>query len=158
MSIGIPIMLLHEAEGHIVTLETKSGEVYRGTLIDAEDNMNVQMADVELTNKTGARSQLKQIFIRGSQIRFFILPDILKHAPFMTEHVGPKGRGRGWARKISMQTSGGGPPQPQHMHRGPPNQGMQHRGPPQQGNPNMHHHHQQNQGRPPRGSFRPPNH
>ena len=31
MSIGVPIKLLHEAEGHIVTVETTTGEVYRGT-------------------------------------------------------------------------------------------------------------------------------
>lgn len=32
MSIGVPIKLLHEAEGHIVTIELKTGEVYRGQL------------------------------------------------------------------------------------------------------------------------------
>ena len=55
MSLGIPIKVLHEAEGHIVTIETTSGEVgimllyillyniylcelqvYRGKLIEAE--------------------------------------------------------------------------------------------------------------------------
>lgn len=30
MSIGVPIKVLHEAEGHIVTCETITGEVYRG--------------------------------------------------------------------------------------------------------------------------------
>lgn len=33
MSIGIPIKLLHEAEGHVVTLETVTGEVYRYVLL-----------------------------------------------------------------------------------------------------------------------------
>lgn len=42
MSIGVPIKVLHEAEGHIVTCETNTGEVYRGKLIEAEDNMNCQ--------------------------------------------------------------------------------------------------------------------
>lgn len=31
-AIGVPIKILHEAEGHIVTLETTIGEVYRGKL------------------------------------------------------------------------------------------------------------------------------
>lgn len=44
MSIGVPIKVLHEAEGHIVTCETNTGEVYRGKLIEAEDNMNCQVA------------------------------------------------------------------------------------------------------------------
>jgi hypothetical protein len=30
MSIGIPIKLLHEAEQHVITVELKSGELYRG--------------------------------------------------------------------------------------------------------------------------------
>ncbi|KAG7176275.1 Small nuclear ribonucleoprotein Sm D3-like [Homarus americanus] len=42
MSIGVPIKVLHEAEGHTVTVETMLGEVYRGKLLEAEDNMNVQ--------------------------------------------------------------------------------------------------------------------
>ena len=36
MSIGVPIKLLHEAENHVVTVEVKSGELYRGYLIEAE--------------------------------------------------------------------------------------------------------------------------
>ena len=34
----MPIKVLHEAEGHVVTCETKMGEVYRGKLVEAEDN------------------------------------------------------------------------------------------------------------------------
>jgi small nuclear ribonucleoprotein D3 len=36
MSIGIPIKLLHEAQGHIITLELKTGQLYRGKLYDGE--------------------------------------------------------------------------------------------------------------------------
>lgn len=43
MSIGVPVKLLHEAEGHTVTMELKNGEIYRGHLIEAEDNMNCQV-------------------------------------------------------------------------------------------------------------------
>jgi hypothetical protein len=32
MSIGVPIKLLHEAQGHVVTLELNNGTVYRGKL------------------------------------------------------------------------------------------------------------------------------
>lgn len=37
---GIPIILLHDSMGGIVTVELKNGSVYRGTLDDAQDNMN----------------------------------------------------------------------------------------------------------------------
>ena len=36
-------LVLHEAEGHIVTVESTTGEVYRGKLVEAEDNMNLQV-------------------------------------------------------------------------------------------------------------------
>ena len=38
--IGIPIILLHDAEGGLITIELKNGAVYRGTLEEAQDNMN----------------------------------------------------------------------------------------------------------------------
>lgn len=53
MSIGVPIKVLHEAEGHIVTCETNTGEVYRGKLIEAEDNMNCQMSNITVTYRDG---------------------------------------------------------------------------------------------------------
>ncbi|KAJ1556395.1 small nuclear ribonucleoprotein Sm D3 [Cladochytrium tenue] len=100
MSIGVPIKLLHEAMGHVVTLELKSGFLYRGKLLDAEDNMNVQLKEVSVTARDGRVSQLDQVYIRGSQVRFFIVPDMLKNAP-MFKRVGPgatKGRGIGLGR------------------------------------------------------------
>ncbi|XP_001639527.2 small nuclear ribonucleoprotein Sm D3 [Nematostella vectensis] len=101
MSIGVPIKILHEAEGHVITLETLNGEVYRGKLIEAEDNMNCQMSNITVTARDGRVSQLEQVFVRGSKIRFLILPDMLKNAPMfkkMTQKgssgTGAAGRGK----------------------------------------------------------------
>uniref|UniRef100_A0A914XTJ7 Small nuclear ribonucleoprotein Sm D3 n=1 Tax=Plectus sambesii TaxID=2011161 RepID=A0A914XTJ7_9BILA len=91
-AIGVPIKILHEAEGHIVTLETSTGEVYRGKLVEAEDNMNCQMADITVTFRDGRSQQLENVFIRGSKIRFMILPDMLKNAP-MFKNIGRAQRG-----------------------------------------------------------------
>jgi small nuclear ribonucleoprotein D3 len=41
--VGIPIILLHDAEGGLVTVELKNGCTYRGTLDEAQDNMNMTM-------------------------------------------------------------------------------------------------------------------
>jgi hypothetical protein len=41
--VGIPVILLHDAEGGIVTVEMKDGCIYRGTLEDAQDNMNLTL-------------------------------------------------------------------------------------------------------------------
>ncbi len=36
MSIGLPVKLLHEAQNHVITIEVKTGELYRGYLTEAE--------------------------------------------------------------------------------------------------------------------------
>ena len=79
--LGIPVKLLHEAEGHVVTCELNNGEMYRGKLMEAEDNMNSQFVDVQYTDRSGKTSHLESVYIRGSKIRFLVLPDMLKHAP-----------------------------------------------------------------------------
>lgn len=92
MSIGVPIKVLHEAEGHIITCETITGEVYRGKLIEAEDNMNCQMTQITVTYRDGHTAHLENVYIRGSKIRFLILPDMLKNAPMFKKQTG-KGLG-----------------------------------------------------------------
>ena len=42
---GIPVKLLNEAQGHIVSLELTTGATYRGKLVESEDSMNVQLRD-----------------------------------------------------------------------------------------------------------------
>lgn len=112
-TIGIPIKLLNEAQGHIITLELDSGTTYRGKLIEgrqastappslaltlrpplvacaaianrplqrptAEDNMNIQLKDITVTARDGRVSHLEQVYIRGSHVRFFIVPDMLRY-------------------------------------------------------------------------------
>lgn len=95
MSIGVPIKLLHEAELHIITLELKSGEVYRGQLVEAEDNMNVQMKNITVTERDGQQTKLEYAFIRGSKVRWFILPDMLRNAPMFRRTDKAKGLGLG---------------------------------------------------------------
>lgn len=79
--LGIPVKLLHEAEGHTVTIELKTGQLYRGRLDEAEDNMNCQLSDLTTTDRDGRQHRLQQAFIRGSQIRFVIVPDMLRNSP-----------------------------------------------------------------------------
>ena len=81
MSIGVPIKLLHEAEQHVITVEVKSGELLRGYLTEAEDTMNMRMDDVTVTKPDGQQFHLRQCFIRGSQVHFVIIPDMLKNSP-----------------------------------------------------------------------------
>jgi len=121
MSIGVPIKILHEAEGHIVTLETATGEVYRGKLIEAEDNMNCHMSEITVTHRDGRVAQLENVYIRGSKIRFLILPDMLKNAPMFKNMLkkGPLGSGTGPGSSMAGGGRGrGGPPMRGGMGRG----------------------------------------
>ena len=107
--LGIPIKLLHEGEGNTVTVELKNGEVYRGLLQTSEESMNCQMSGVTMTARDGRVSKLEQVYLRGSMIRFIILPESLKNAPMFkrlqtqlqksTEaESGGRGGGRGRGR------------------------------------------------------------
>ena len=48
--IGVPIKLLHEAENHVVTVELKSGELYRGYLTDVEVTYTLPLGYYEYAN------------------------------------------------------------------------------------------------------------
>jgi len=91
--IGIPIKLLHEAQGHIITVELSNGEVYRGKLLSAEDDCNVQLLGVTMTARNGQVRRFEHIFIRGSHVRFFVIPDMLRLAPLFKNARGLKGSG-----------------------------------------------------------------
>ena len=47
----------------------------------AEDSLNISLKDITVTGRDGRVSQLDQVYIRGSMIRFFIVPDMLQNAP-----------------------------------------------------------------------------
>nr|XP_039323330.1 uncharacterized protein LOC120363187 [Saimiri boliviensis boliviensis] len=107
-SIGVPIKVLHEAEGHSVTCETNTGQLYRGKLTEAEDSMNCQMSNITVTYRDGRVAQLEQVYIRGSKIRFLILPDMLKNAPMLKSMKNKNqgsGAGRGKAAILKAQVA-----------------------------------------------------
>lgn len=58
--VGIPIILLHDGEGAIVTIELKTGDMYRGYLEDSEDNMNCTLK-VKLTHSASTSCGLRSL-------------------------------------------------------------------------------------------------
>lgn len=48
----------------------------------AEDNMNVQLRNVTVTAREGHVSHLEQVYVRGSHVRMFVIPDALKYVTF----------------------------------------------------------------------------
>ena len=59
----------------------KTGEMFKGYLADAEDTMNVRLDDVTMFHKDGRSMPVEQVYLRGSQIRFVIVPSMFKNAP-----------------------------------------------------------------------------
>jgi small nuclear ribonucleoprotein D3 len=109
-SVGIPVKLLHEAVGHVVTVELKTGELFRGQLFDAEDNWNCQLRDVQIFARDGSQRHAAHLFIRGGRIRFFVVPDMLKHAPMFKRIGNPRvWQGRGMGAGTEAAAAGGGP-------------------------------------------------
>lgn len=101
--ISIPTLLFHEGEGLTLTVETKSGTMYRGIAAATDDYMNVRMSGVTAVEPDGTTRQMDMIFIRGSTILYTIFPYILSKAPFFERvrqaaagkvFVGGLGRGR----------------------------------------------------------------
>ncbi|CAI9779463.1 unnamed protein product [Fraxinus pennsylvanica] len=119
-SLGIPVKLLHEASGHVVTVELKSGELYRGSMVECEDNWNCQLENITYTAKDGKVSQLEHVFIRGSKVRFMVIPDMLKNAPmFKRLEARIKGKGSalgvGRGRAVAMRARDGKVSQLEHV-------------------------------------------
>merc|ERR1719462_318631 len=64
-----------------------------------------------MTARDGRVSQLEQIFIRGSKIRFVILPDMLKNAPMFKKMMASQkgsGVGRGKSALLKAQVAARG--------------------------------------------------
>jgi small nuclear ribonucleoprotein D3 len=91
--------------------------------------MNVQLKDITVTARDGRVSHLEQVYIRGSHVRYFIVPDMLRYATRfvsmrngltchrnapMFRSRGTRGRGVGLARgratvnRARASTRGGG--------------------------------------------------
>eukprot|EP01060_Flectonema_neradi_P009875 TRINITY_DN17031_c0_g1_i1.p1 TRINITY_DN17031_c0_g1~~TRINITY_DN17031_c0_g1_i1.p1 ORF type:complete len:112 (+),score=8.37 TRINITY_DN17031_c0_g1_i1:128-463(+) len=75
---SMPIRLLMEAKRCTIALETKRGDIYRGRCVDIQESLNVSLSAVTLTKRNGTCLELDEVYLRGSQIRFFVLPDQLR--------------------------------------------------------------------------------
>eukprot|EP01083_Nonionella_stella_P019768 54879_1 len=79
--VGIPIVLLHDSEGAVVSVETKNGEIIRGLLFEAEDMMNLYIKNAIVWNINGVKRKVDQLYLRGREIVYIVIPQMLKHAP-----------------------------------------------------------------------------
>ena len=74
--IGMPTLLLYEAEGCTILVQTRDQSLYRGILEDVEDNWNLHMSSVVMQKKGSKMNiPLKKLFIRGANVSFIVIPD-----------------------------------------------------------------------------------
>eukprot|EP00667_Euglena_gracilis_P018568 EG_transcript_19730 len=74
---SVPLRVLMESVRSTVAIEMVTGEVYRGYLLEAQENMNCRLNNITVTYRDGRTRHLDHVFIRGSKIRFLVLPDHL---------------------------------------------------------------------------------
>ena len=101
---GVPVTLLHEADGFEVTIELKTGEIYQGTLDGSEDTMNCQLSNVTYTDENGTVSHIDSVYIRGSNILFVVIPDMFANSPMFLDKRTVKGTGDGYAGNLRDKT------------------------------------------------------
>ena len=75
--IGMPTLLLYEAEGCTILVQTRDGSIFRGVLNEVEDNWNLNLQNVVMKAK-GSNEEIpfQMKYIRGTQISFIVLPDM----------------------------------------------------------------------------------
>ena len=73
--------LLKESKPFLISVETKGKKIFRGNLTFIEENMNCILENAILIDQNGKLSKFKSILLRGSNIKIFIIPDVLKSSP-----------------------------------------------------------------------------
>ncbi|KAI8461586.1 small nuclear ribonucleoprotein Sm D1 [Phakopsora pachyrhizi] len=88
-----------------VTIELKNGTVVHGTISGVDVAMNTHLKAVKMTVRNREPQQLDSLSIRGSNIRYFILPDslpldtlLIDDAPKPKKKKDGDARGRGRGR------------------------------------------------------------
>ncbi|KFH48151.1 Small nuclear ribonucleoprotein Sm D1-like protein [Hapsidospora chrysogenum ATCC 11550] len=103
---------LMKCTNETVTIELKNGTIVHGTIASVSPQMNTALRNVKMTPRGQDPLQLDSMNIRGSTIRYFILPDSLpldtlliddapkpkNKARKEAERGGRGGRGRGGPR------------------------------------------------------------
>jgi len=75
------IKILNDSRPFLISIETKGNKIFRGNLTSIEENMNCILENTILIDQNGKISKFKSVFLRGSNIKIFIVPDIFKNVP-----------------------------------------------------------------------------
>ncbi|KAG6020149.1 mRNA splicing protein smd1 [Claviceps citrina] len=98
------VRFLMKCANETVTIELKNGTIVHGTISSVSPQMNTALRNVKMTAKGQDPISLDTMNIRGSTIRYFILPDSLPLDTLLIDDA-PKPKNK--ARKEAERTAGG---------------------------------------------------
>jgi small nuclear ribonucleoprotein D3 len=84
---SVPVKLLREGLFQVLSVEMSNGEVYTGKLINVDSNLNFELEDAQQVTKAGKTKEFPRVYLRGSGVVFFRLPDMLEKAPCLQKPV-----------------------------------------------------------------------
>ncbi|KAJ5513496.1 hypothetical protein N7463_003048 [Penicillium fimorum] len=99
------VRFLMKCANETVTVELKNGTILHGTIVSVSPQMNTSLRAVKMTPKGRDPVSLDTINIRGSTIRYYILPDSLPLDTLLVDDA-PKPKNK--ARKETDRGRGGG--------------------------------------------------
>ncbi|KAI9788812.1 MAG: mRNA splicing protein smd1 [Piccolia ochrophora] len=123
------VRFLMKCANETVTIELKNGTILHGTIASVSPQMNTSLRTVKMTQRGRDPISLDTINIRGSTIRYYILPDSLPLDALLIDDApkpknkarkeaadrggrgvrgGPRGRGRGRGGGGGGRGRGGG--------------------------------------------------
>lgn len=91
-----------------VTIELKNGTVVTGSVSNVDPNMNCHLTRVKMTMKGKSAEALDSLSIRGSTIRYIILPDSVNLDTLLVDDAPKKKEGKGGAKPKGRTTKGPG--------------------------------------------------
>lgn len=100
------VRFLQKLANETVVLETKNDMSIQGTVVGVDMSMNTHLKNVKVTRKNQSAIGMDHLTVRGSSVRYVILPDsipldtlLIDEAPKKAKAAaGGRGRGRGFGR------------------------------------------------------------
>eukprot|EP00808_Paulinella_micropora_P007345 g2445.t1 len=84
------VKFLMKLSNETVTLELKNGTIVHGTIAGVDMSMNTHLKNVKMTLKGKNPVPLESLSIRGTNIRYYILPDSLNLDALLVEETKKK--------------------------------------------------------------------
>ncbi|CAN8098638.1 unnamed protein product [Discula destructiva] len=101
------VRFLMKCANETVTIELKNGTIVHGTITSVSPQMNTSLRNVKMTAKGQDPVQLDAMNIRGSTIRYYILPDSLPLDTLLIDDAPkPKNKAR---KEVADRGARGGP-------------------------------------------------